>query len=196
MSKAYWALILTAGLLLSGCALFGDKAVEPPKEKIVVRPTETDAILACVAENKKFSGKEFKGAYKIALANASRPENAELSPLVCLSLHQQATYKQFKGGMEALAQYAKTHPDTPSLQGLLQMLQRLNREKVGNWAQSSKNMDVKEEKEELENENKDLLERIDILEKKSAQDQVRIKELQQQIEQLKDIENIIKNRER
>ena len=34
------------------------------------------------------------------------------------------------------------------------------------------------------------------LEKAAEQDQVRIRELQQQIEQLKNIENIIKNRER
>jgi hypothetical protein len=191
MKNSYWAIILVAGLLfmLSGCAL----KKESVQEVTLVQATEADAILACVAENKKFSGKEFDVAYKTALVNATRSENPALSPLVCLSLHQQATYKQFKRGMEVLEQYTKTHQDTASLLGLLQLLQQLNRVKIGNWAQHHKKMD---EKEELANENKDLLERIEILEKNSSQDQIRIKALQHQIEQLINIENIIKTRER
>jgi len=180
--------------MLSGCAL---KEPEPPQEIIKIQATATDAILACVNEEKKFSRKEFNGVYEVALAGATRAENAQLSPLVCLSLYRQATYKQFKGGVEALARYVKAHPEsTPSLRGLLLLLQRLDQEKIGKLAQSSKNLDVKEEKEELESENRELLERIDSLEKHSIQDQARIKGLQQQIEQLKNIENIIKHRER
>ena len=74
-----------------------------------------------------------------------------------------------------------------------QLLQRIDQEKIGKRAQSNKHTD---EREELESENKELLERIETLEKNAVQDQDRIKGLQQQIEQLKNIENIIKNRER
>ncbi|MCL1980550.1 MAG: hypothetical protein FWG62_05695 [Proteobacteria bacterium] len=194
MRKAYWVSILIAGLMLSGCA---GKEPEPPKEIITVRATETDEILACYASDKKFSRKEFNNAYKAAFADVTRSKDAEPSPLLCLSLHQLATYKQFKGGLEALVRYIKAQPESaPSLKGLVQLLQRLDQEKVGKWAQNNKNLDVKEEKEELEAENRGLLERIDALEKSSAQDQERINGLQQQIEQLKNIENIIKNRER
>jgi len=195
VSKAYRAIILVAGLLLGGCATFlGNKEADQAKEKIVVRTTETDAILTCLAESKKISPKAFNGAYKTALADVPRPESTELAPLICLSLRQQATYKQFRTGIEVLARYVKAHPErAPSLQGLLLLLQRFDQEKVGKWAQHSKNRD---EKEDLEAENRELLERIETLEKNSTQDQVRIKELQQQIEQLKNIENIIKNRER
>ncbi|WP_310600904.1 hypothetical protein [Desulfobulbus sp.] len=186
--------VLVAGSMLSGCAGLW-REPEPPKEVIKYQETATDAILACVAENKKYSRKEFNSAYKATLADANRPDNnAAPSALVCLSLHQRATYKQFKGGVEVLGRYTKAHPEsTPSLRGLVQLLQRLDQEKIGKWAQSSKNLDVKEE---LETENRDLLERIDTLEKSSTEDQARIKGLQQQIEQLKNIENIIKNRER
>ena len=194
MRKAYWVSILMAGLMLSGCAGLL-KEHEQPKEIIKIQATETDAILACSAGDKKFSSKEFNGAYKAALADATRPNNAEISSLVCLSLHQQATYKQFKGGVEALARYVKAHPEsTPSLRGLLQLLQRLDQEKIRKWAQNSKKLDAREEKEELEAENRELLEHIDALEKNSTQDQAKIKGLQQQIEQLKNIESIIKNR--
>jgi aspartyl-tRNA synthetase len=52
------------------------------------------------------------------------------------------------------------------------------------------------EKEGLESENKDLTERNELLEQAAVQDRNRVNELQNQIEQLKNIENIIKNRER
>lgn len=194
MSRAYLAIILVASLSLSGCAALFGKGSEQAQEATVPRATETDVILACVAENKKFSRTTFNEAYKTALADATRPENAELPPLVCLSLHQRASYKQFRAGMETLASHIKAHPESaPSLQGLLLLQQRLNKEKIVKWAQGAKSMD---EKEGLEADNKELLERNETLERNAAQDQTRIKELQQQIEQLKNIENIIKNRER
>ncbi|MCL2340265.1 MAG: hypothetical protein FWC49_01010 [Proteobacteria bacterium] len=191
MKKAYWALIVAAGLSLSGCAA---KEAQRPKEEPVVRTTEADAILACAAENRKFSRQEFDRAYKAALAKATQPDSAELSPLICLSLHPQATYKQFKAATEVLVRSVRKHPESaPSLRGLVQLLQRLDQEKIGKRAQNSKHTD---EREELESENKELLDRIETLEKNAVQDQDRIKGLQQQIEQLKNIENIIKNRER
>jgi len=102
MKKAHWALIVAAGLSLSGCAA---KEAQQPKEEPVVQTTEADAILACVAENRKFSRQEFNRVYKTDLAKATQPGSAELSPLICLSLHQQATYKQFKAATEVLVRY-------------------------------------------------------------------------------------------
>lgn len=191
MNRAYRVVGLVVGMALSGCAT---KEIEPPKEKIVVQATETDAILACVAGKERYSRKTFNSAFKAALANATRADSPELPPLICLSLHQQATTRQFKEGMDVLVRHLKKHPESAtSLQGLSMLIQQLDKERVVKRLQSSKSQD---EKEGLEAENKDLAERNESLEKNAVQDQSRIKELQQQIEQLKNIENIIKNRER
>jgi hypothetical protein len=130
----------------------------------------------------------------VVVGMADGGTDADTLHLICLSLHGSATYKQFKAGTETLAKYIKEHPDAAAtLQGIHLLMQRIDKEKIGKWAQSNKNLD---EKEGLEVENKELLERNEILEKAAEQNQVRIRELQQQIEQLKNIENIIKNRER
>jgi len=195
MNKIYLMIALLPVVLLSGCAgIFGEKEADHPKETVVERATDADAVLSCLAGNEKMSRKEFNRAYKTALANASRAGNADMPPLVCLSLHQRASYKQFKEGLEVLSRHIKAHPDSvPSLHGLVLLMQRIDRERIGKWVQSTKSMD---EKEGLEGENRELLERNETLEKNASQDQARIKELQQQIEQLKNIENIIQNRER
>jgi len=187
--------VVLSSLLLSSCA--GDfwKRSSPgkPQETIVSSPTEVDMILSCLAEHQKLSRKEFKLAYKTALAQVADGEQTNTLHLICLSLHEYASYKQFKFGMETLASYIKDHPDAAKgLQGIHVLMQRIDKEKIGKWAQSNKSLD---EKEGLEFENKELLERNEVLEKGIEQDQVRIKELQKQIEQLKNIENIIKNRE-
>lgn len=194
--KAVWIAIFLSVFLLSGCADGSRKkgASEQPKERIVMQASETETILACLAGNQKMSRQAFSSAYKTAFSNATRDESDDVLRLICLSLHQHASYKQFKEGMDALAGYIKTHPESAAgLQGLLVLVQRIDQEKIAKWAKSNKILD---EKEGLEAENKELLERNEVLEKATAGDQVRIKELQKQIEQLKNIESIIKNRER
>lgn len=195
MSGKLPALVLLSCVLLSGCAgFFGGKDSDGAEDTVVAQATESEKVLECVAGNEKLSRKAFNEAYKTALANANRAENPEIFPLVCLSLHQRASYKQFKEGLELLSRHLKANPESaPSLHGLAQLMQKLDREKIGKWAQSTKSMD---EKEGLEAENKELQERNEALEKSAARDQARINELQRQIEQLKNIENIIKNRER
>lgn len=194
--KAVWVMVFLSAFLLSGCAeRYRNKGVsDQPKERIVMQASETETILACLAGNQKMSRQTFSNAYKAAFSGATREENDDVLRLICLSLHQHASYKQFKEGMEALAGYVKSRPESAAgLQGLQVLMQRIDQEKIAKWAKSSKIMD---EKEGVEAENKELLERNEVLEKAAASDQVRIKELQKQIEQLKNIESIIKNRER
>ena len=195
MNKVCVVVALLTGLLVSGCAgIFGGMDDEQPKERLVVQVSEADTVLLCLAGQEKLSRKEFARMYKTAVADAARGESADILRLVCLSLHQQASYKQFKDGKEMLAQYLKKHPEgTSSLEGLLLLIQRIDREKIVKRAESNKIID---EKEGLEAENRDLMERNEALEKNAGHDQERIKELQRQIEQLKNIESIIKQRER
>ena len=79
------------------------------------------------------------------------------------------------------------------MQGLLALLKQFDQERVARWVQQRNH---REAQERLAAEKGQWTERITLLEQQAEQDQARIKELQQQIEQVKNIENIIKNRER
>ncbi len=182
--------------MLSGCAegFWKQHASDQSRATVVFYPTDANTILSCLTERRKMTHKEFGREYRTASKQATKGERAASLRLICLSLHDHASYKQFKSGMKTLAAYMKVHPDdAASLQGIYQLMQRIDKEKIKKWNQGSKSSD---EKEELEAENTDLQERNEMLEQNASQDQVRIQELQKQIEQLKNIENIIKNRER
>jgi predicted RNase H-like nuclease (RuvC/YqgF family) len=141
-------------------------------------------ILSCLAEQQKLNHEEFKAAYKASSAQAADGTDAATLRLICLSLHDYASFKQLKSGRTTLANYIKQHRNDGSagLLGIQVLMQRLEKELTVKWTQSNKNLDEKE--------------RIEALEKGAVQDQKRIKELQNQIEQLKNIEHIIKDRER
>ena len=162
---------------------------------VVFRPTDAEAVLSCVGAQRKMTRKEFKAAYAEAAERYVKSKgDADARNQICLSLHPYAGYKQFKEGMDQLSRYIQNHPDAaPGLQGIYLLMQRIDREKTIRWTQNNKTSD---EKEGLESENKDLAERNELLEQAAAQDRNRVNELQNQIEQLKNIENIIKNRER
>ena len=207
-------LVMLSGLLLSGCADFWTQPspVQPP-EVAVSPPTEASVLLACLAEQQKLSRKEYRAAYKTASGEAASGAEAATLRLICLSAHEYASHKQFKSGMATLANYIKDHPEAAraGLEGVQVLMLRIEKELTAKWALSSK-LDEKEggeaenkgvsersgppQKEGGEAENKELLERNEALEKGAVQDQERIRELQRQIEQLKNIEHIIKNRER
>ncbi len=179
-------------LLLNGCvphnlkntsSLFsGGKSVEV---------TESERLLSCLQETKMYSRTEYKTLYRKAYSS----ENSEDDDLylICMDLHYYADYKNFKKGMLSLKKYAEIHQENKkSLLGIASLIERINREKINRWSQRNKLMN---EKEELEEENIDLLKNLTMLEENNQQDVKRVEELQKQIEQLKNIENIIKNRE-
>ena len=117
-----------------------------------------------------------------------------MEEVACLGLHERATARQLRRSIELLQAQAEARPDeAASLHGLLALLRRLDRERVARWAQQRKAF---EGRKKLSEEKVQLSERLALLEQQAEQDRVRIEELQKQIEQLKNIETIIKNRER
>jgi hypothetical protein len=191
-------LVMLSGLLLSSCA--GDfwtrSSSDQSQKPVVSSPAGADTILSCLAEpeHQELSRKDFRTVYKTVSAQAAGGTDSDTLRLICLSFHDYASLKQLKSGRDTLANYIKTHPDdAASLQGLYALMQRIEKEVMIKWNQSNKKLD---EKEGLEAENKELLERNEILGKGAAQDKERIRGLQEQIEQLKNIDKIIKNRER
>ena len=98
---------------------------------------------------------------------------------ICLSLNEKADYKQFKHGTEAFDQFLVDFPESgDDMHGLRILVNQLDEEILNRWsAWKSLLNDKKELKAEVESLN------------------VKIEEQQKQIEQLKNIENIIKSRE-
>ncbi|MDH3783671.1 MAG: hypothetical protein OES33_13210, partial [Desulfobulbaceae bacterium] len=105
---------------------------------------------------------------------------------ICLSLHAKADYRQFKQGTRVLEQYVTEHPESPSeIKGLQILVDRLDIEIITKWSAWKS----------LLEENDELKVKVESSRGKLEQNQVLIGELQNQIEQLKNIENIIKSRE-
>ncbi len=177
-------------LILSGCAEFGRNRIEAGgtmDPTVVFRPTDCSYVLSCLSDLKSVRGKEFDLHFNAAEKRLASGDDKDKLRLICLALNRRADYKQFKKGMEVLGQYIEDHPESgQDLQGLKSLVDRLDQAKINRWIARKKLLD---RQDELETENEHLKSEL-------AQAQVKIRELQNQIEQLKNIENIIKNRER
>jgi len=195
MKKMSLFIVLLTTLLVSGCAeMIESKKGQLPRKQLVVQSSEADTVLTCLADNEKITRRGFTAEYQAASAGAADGESADVLRTVCLSLHPHASYKQFKNGKDMLSRYIKKYEGkAPSLQGIFLLMDRIDREQIIRWRQNSKQTD---KTEGLAAEKKDLMDRIESLERSGSQDQARIKELERQLEQLKNIESIIKNRER
>ena len=192
----WWMILGLVCLLSSGCAPRRSQQVpEASQPGMVVRPTSTETVLACVQETRTLSRAAFKEAYAATSKPAVVDNNSSASLRhVCLSLNGFARYRQFKAGIETLEAFLANHPEEAGgMKGLLLLMQRMDKEKAAKWNQQSRWI---EERDGLAEENKALLERNSQLEKTVAEDQGQIRDLQTQIEQLKNIENIIKHRDR
>ncbi|MDX1776157.1 MAG: hypothetical protein R3297_06220, partial [Desulfobulbales bacterium] len=101
-------------------------------------------------------------------------------------LHEKADYSQFQQGKKVLEQYINEHPDTSdNFKGLKFLVDRIEEEIITKWSAWKS---LREERNELKTE-------VGTLQKQIAADKLFIGELQEQIEQLKNIENIIESRE-
>ena len=187
---------LVAGIVICGCVAgcVPQKPPAPTPPRVVIRESGTVAILSCLDETRSLSRRELRAAYDAADKQPETGTESAIHRLACLSFHERATLQQFRRGLELLTTYAETHPEEAAgLNGLLALLWRLDRERGAGWVHRRKFL---KDEEKLKTENSRLAERVREIEQQAVQDQARIKELEQQIEQLKNIENIIKKRER
>lgn len=192
----WWIIAAMAVLVLAGCSLSGSQpSRDTLKQQTVAQVSGAEKVLACMEETRSLSGKSFREAFEAGTKQAaeSRADEALLR-LVCLSLHENARHSQFRVGIETAKGYVSAHPEeSGGTRGLLLLMQRLDKERVARWTQRNRWL---EEKEGLEEENKRLMEKNSQLEQAAEQHRGRVQDLQKQIEQLKNIENIIKERDR
>ncbi len=167
-----------------------DNLLEPT---VVFHATDGSSILTCLNDIGSLRSREFNRYFREAKIRLADGKDEDKLRFICLSLNDKASYRQFKQGVALLKQYIKEHPDSRGeLRGLTGLIDRLDKAKVTRWSGRKKMLD---EKEELEAEVASLQARVEALLREHEQDVVKIQELRNQIEQLKNIENIIKNRE-
>jgi predicted Zn-dependent protease len=180
--------------VLSGCSQHQSLSPEQQTATVLYRPADSETLLSCLDTEYRLTRNQLKAATQKAKEQYKQnPGKSATLRMICLSLHPQAGYRQFKSGITLLDGYIKQSSEAGSgLQGLRHLLQRLNQERVARWQQSVKTSDTTEA---LDIENRELLERNSRLEQTVEQEQARSEELRRQIDQLKNIETILKNRE-
>jgi hypothetical protein len=159
--------LLCLGLSTGGCvALFQTpKRVQWSGPAVVFQSMSAGTILACVDAGGSLSHEEFNQLYGEAVNMVAPEEDNNIIPLVCLGLNPQASNEQFEKSIKLLEKYTLTHPDDSHDLKGLQSL--LTRL---NQAKINKQLDYNKMRDKKKN-------------------------LEKQIEQLKNIEKIITNKE-
>nr|WP_321465575.1 hypothetical protein [uncultured Desulfobulbus sp.] len=159
-----------------------------------MQQSSSETILSCLQTHTNISRKSYKNAVKETEQNYTAKNNAYNSlQVICINIHPYASYSQFRKGKKQLADYMTQHPnDTSGLGGLEYLLEQMNRERAARRNLSNK---IEKEKQSLNLKNKELIDQNSRLKSDAEQDKARLNELRKQIDQLKNIESIIKNRE-
>ena len=152
------------------------KLIEP----IVVYPSlGSNYLLSCLIDMQTLERQDFDSKFEMTLAALQDGQNLDKLRFICLSLNDKADYKQFQHGTQVLDQYLADHPDSGAdMQGIRLLIDRLDEEIINRWSAWKS----------LLNDRKELKAKVESL-------KVTTEEQQKQIEQLKNIENIIKSRE-
>ena len=193
--KKYILLFYCIGCL-AGCAELKPNNQEDARllEPIVVYPSfGSNYLLSCLTDMQTLKRQDFDAQFKLAAADLSHGPDQNKLRFICLSLNEKADYKQFKQGRKVLQQYYEDHPDSSAdMQGIQILVDRLDEEIINRWSAwkslLNDKKELKADKKELEADKKELKAKIESL-------NITVEEQQKQIEQLKNIENIIKSRE-
>lgn len=177
-------------LLAGGCAQVGEHredAYSTVAPTVVFKPSDSSYLLACVSEVEGLKKEDFDRYYMEGAARLASGDDQDILKSICLSMHKHADKKQFKQGLKLLDRYIDEHTGgSDDMEGLLILYSRLEDAMEKQLAGHRKLIDERDK----------LAAEVESLHMQIKQEQARINELQNQIDQLKDIENIIKNRER
>ena len=176
-------------LLSAGCVQTSgqDAAVSAGVAPTVVfKSADSAYLLSCINELQGMKQKDFVRYSQEAARRLERGSEQDTLKFVCLSLHPKAGSAQLKKGGQVLRKYVEDHPDAgEDMQGLLALIDRLHQAVVVRSARGRK----------IQDERDALAAQVESLQLEMKQDKGQIQELRRQIDQLKNIENIIKNRE-
>lgn len=178
-------------LSIGGCVQSGQhnkgslSAISPT---VIFEPSDCSYLLSCVNELQGLKKKKFNHFLEESASRLKGGGDKDTLRFICMSMHSKAGYKQARKGEKLLQQYIDEHPDASGdMKGLLALFSRLNQSR-GSLLSGNDSKKIIAERDNLAKDVEDLQLVI-------KRDQGRIQELQSQIDQLKNIENIIKNRE-
>lgn len=170
--------LLCAVVVLGGCAAWKPNDWQRLEPIVVLSSFGSNYLLSCLNDMQSLERQDFDAQFKMAEAGLKHGRKLDKLRFVCLSLNEKADYKQFKRGVDVLGQYIEDYPDSKEdMQGVQILVNRLDEEIMNRWSAWKS---LLKDKEKLSAEVESL--------------KVRINEQQKQIEQLKNIENIIKSR--
>lgn len=156
-----------------------------PDPVMVFRSFGSYYLLSCLNDSQDMDREEFAAGFEAAEAALESGTDLDTLRYVCLSLSPQSDYREFQKGVTAYERYLGEHPQAGSdMEGLRILVRRLDEELGNRWGAWKT----------LLREKNELQERVDALQNSLDQAEIRNMELQKQIEQLKNIENIIKSR--
>lgn len=151
-----------------------------PLGPVVVYPSsDSHYLLSCLSDTWKLERKEFDAQFESAEAELEHGKDREKLQFICLCLNDKADDKQFKQGANVLERYLADHPDSgEEMQGFQILVSRLDEEIMNRWSAWKS----------LLNDKVELNKEVESL-------KITVEEQKKQIEQLKNIEKIIKSRE-
>lgn len=181
-------LLLVCAVLLSSCSkknwqqeAFQDADLVPEADQ----PSGASFLLECINDSKNIGRSEFDINFEMATKDLQSGQDIDKLRFICLSFNEKADHKQFKQGMVVLGQYIDEHPDSSEeIHGFQVLAIRLNQEIINRWSAWKT----------LLNDKKKLTAEVEMLRLSLETAQARNDELLQQIEQLKNIDKIIKSR--
>lgn len=176
-----YTLLFVCVVMSGGCAIKQQQQLpEVALEPIVVyQSLATNYLLSCLNDSKNIGRGAFDFNFEVAEKELQDGKDTDTLRFICLSLNEKADHKQFKRGLEVLEQYIKEHPNAgEDILGFQVLADRLNQEILNRWSAWRT----------LLNDKKKLSAEVESL-------RLRNEELQKQIEQLKNIDDIMKSRE-
>jgi hypothetical protein len=189
--KKYILFLLVCVVLLSSCSKKNLQEVVGQAEDYVPieadQTLKTNFLLACINDSKNIGRGEFDVNFEMAAKDLQSGQDMDQMRFICLSFNEKADHSQFKQGLTVLKQYIEEHPESgEEMQGFQVLADRLNQEILNRWSAWKT----------LLNDKKKLTAEVESLRLSVEAEQARNEELQNQIEQLKNIDTIIKSREK
>lgn len=183
-------LVLVCFVMLNSCTNKNCREQVPPEADlvpiVVYQSLGTYYLLSCLNDAKNIGRGEFDVNFEMAEKDLQNGQDMTKLRFICLSFNEKADHKQFKQGMTVLKQYIDEHPDSgEEMHGLQVLADRLNQEIMNRWSAWKT----------LLNDNKKLIAEVESLRLSLEAAQRKNDEQQKQIEQLKNIDGIMKSRE-